>query len=208
MANKDKKSNNGEFLPVLEHFNTLQGEGEFAGHAAYFIRLAGCDVGCKWCDTKHSWKTTDNLMNVNELTEIIAQSKSDIVVVTGGEPTMHNLTVLADSIFDLDKQASLETSGVYDITGEWDWICLSPKKHKPPLLQNLKRADELKVVIENKEDINWAEEMAQKVSQDCVLSLQPEFSVSKEIIPYLIEFVKENPKWKLSLQLHKILDIP
>lgn len=196
-------------LPLMESFYTIQGEGFHAGKAAYFIRLAGCDVGCPWCDVKGSWDVDAHPMT--KLEEIISSAKesnSRIAVITGGEPLMYNLEELTQQLKSGGFQAHLETSGAYALTGKWDWICLSPKKFKKPLQASFEQANELKVIVYNKSDFSWAEKMADKVNPECKLLLQPEWSKSNEMLPQIIDYVKNNPDWEISLQLHKFMDIP
>ena len=196
-------------LPVMEHFYTIQGEGYFQGHAAYFVRLGGCEVGCVWCDVKESWDASVHPeMSVEEITKHAKSGKNDLVVITGGEPAMYDLTALTNSLHASGLKTNIETSGVYPLTGTWEWVCFSPKKFKQPHLSVYKQANELKVVIYNKSDFEWAEEHAAKVSPDCMLFLQPEWSKEKEMLPLIIEYVKNNPKWKVSLQIHKYMNIP
>ena len=196
-------------LPLMESFYTIQGEGFHTGKAAYFIRLAGCDVGCPWCDVKDSWDERDHpRVEISSIIDNADKSKSQIAVITGGEPLMHNLESLTQNLKDNGFQTHLETSGAYELSGYWDWICLSPKKFKKPLPETFDRADELKVIVYNKSDYLWAEKMAEKVTPECKLFLQPEWSKSKKILPQLIEYVKDNPRWQISLQVHKFMDIP
>jgi len=193
----------------MEHFYTIQGEGYFQGHAAYFVRLGGCEVGCVWCDVKESWDASAHPeMSVEEITNHARSGKNDLVVITGGEPAMYDLTTLTKSLHAAGLKTNIETSGVYPLTGKWDWVCFSPKKFKQPHGSVYKQANELKVVIYNKSDFEWAEEHALKVNENCMLFLQPEWSKEKEMLPLIIEYVKNNPKWKVSLQIHKYMDIP
>jgi 7-carboxy-7-deazaguanine synthase len=194
-------------LPVMEDFYTIQGEGFYQGSAAYFIRLGGCDVGCVWCDVKDSWNV--NAHPKVEVTAIAAKAKeSNIVVITGGEPAMHDLQELTTALQQSGLKTHIETSGVYELTGTWDWICFSPKKFKAPHPSVPAMANELKVIVYNKSDFDWAEEFARKVLPDCKLYLQPEWSKEKEMLPLIISYVKANPKWKISLQVHKYMNIP
>ncbi len=198
----------GTSLPLMEAFYTLQGEGFYKGSAAYFIRIGGCDVGCHWCDVKESWDAekhppTDIETIVNE-----AAKFSDTIVITGGEPLMWNMEPLTTALKEKGMKIHIETSGAYQITGHWDWFCLSPKKNKLPLRESFSRADELKVIVYNKNDFDFAEEQAKKVSSNCVLYLQPEWSKRDEMMPLMVDFVLQNPKWKVSLQTHKYLRIP
>ena len=196
-------------LPVMEKFLTLQGEGRFTGHTAYFIRLGGCDVGCVWCDVKESWDMSKHpLYDITTLVKNVQASGSNLVVITGGEPFMHDLTELTRILSDHQIRTHVETSGAHPISGSWDWITLSPKKFKAPLDEALQMANELKVIIYNKSDFEWAEKYAQQVNENCLLYLQPEWSKSSEMNPLIIEYIKQHPKWILSLQTHKFLDIP
>ena len=196
-------------LPLMEDFYTIQGEGFYQGSAAYFIRLGGCDVGCVWCDVKESWDASAHpLVSVNEMASKAKDSGAKIVVVTGGEPVMYDLTALTDALRAAGLRTHLETSGAYPITGTWDWICFSPKKFKTPDNSVLRMADELKVIVYNKSDFTWGEEFASGVNSQCQLFLQPEWSKEKEVLPLIIEYVKSNPKWQVSLQVHKYMNIP
>lgn len=196
-------------LPLMEHFYTLQGEGRFSGQASYFIRLGGCDVGCIWCDVKDSWEASKHpLIEVNTLVDFVSISQSPIAVITGGEPLMHDLNGLTASLQNIGVRTHIETSGAHPLSGSWDWICLSPKKFKSPLNEVVGKANELKVVIYNKSDFEWAEKFASMVSSDCLLYLQPEWSKSAEVNPLIISYIKENPRWIFSLQTHKFIDIP
>lgn len=193
----------------MEDFYTIQGEGAFQGHAAYFIRLGGCDVGCVWCDVKESWDAAAHpLVSVAEMTKNAINSGSGIVVVTGGEPAMYDLTSLTGDLKAANLHTHIETSGAYELTGTWDWVCLSPKKFKEPVNSIYPLANELKVVVYNKSDFAWAEKHASEVSEACELFLQPEWSKEKEMVPLIIDYVKRNPRWKISLQVHKYMNIP
>ena len=216
-----------QVLPVMESFYTLQGEGFHQGKAAYFIRLAGCDVGCVWCDVKDSWDATKHPMV--DVDKIVTKLKIEtgirngelgnnlqpstlnikpIVVITGGEPLMYNLTQLTNALHAGGFQTNIETSGAYPLSGEWDWICLSPKKFKAPLPEVVPHAHELKVVIFNKTDFAWAEQYAALVSPQCKLYLQPEWNKASQVTPLIIDYIKANPKWELSLQIHKYINVP
>ncbi len=196
-------------LPVMEDFYTIQGEGFYQGYAAYFIRLGGCDVGCVWCDVKESWDANAHpKIEVQDLVKKAKASGSEIVVITGGEPAMHNLELLTNELQNAGLKTNIETSGAYPLTGNWDWVCLSPKKFKAPHSSVFDKADELKIIVYNKSDFDWAEEHATKVGKSCVLFLQPEWSKEKEMVPMIIDYVKSNPKWKVSLQIHKYMNIP
>jgi 7-carboxy-7-deazaguanine synthase len=199
---------NGEQLPVMETFYSIQGEGRHTGKAAFFIRLAGCDVGCHWCDVKESWdKEKHPLRDIKELAKEAKASGAPIVIITGGEPTMYPLEKLTERLKEYGLLVHLETSGAYNITGEFDWICVSPKKRKTPLLESLQKADELKVVIYNKDDFKWAEENALSVKEKCVHFLQPEWSKANSVMPWITEYIKNTPHWQVSLQTHKYLNI-
>jgi 7-carboxy-7-deazaguanine synthase len=201
--------NRADVLPLMEDFYTIQGEGAFQGHAAYFIRLGGCEVRCVWCDVKDSWDV--NAHPPVAVSEIAAKAKASgapVAVITGGEPTMHNLELLTDELRAAGLRTHIETSGAYPITGTWDWICFSPKKFKSPHPTSPANANELKVVIFHKKDFEWAEEYARLVPPTCELFLQPEWSKEKEMLPLIVEYVKKNPQWKISLQIHKYMDIP
>ena len=195
--------------PVMEHFYTLQGEGFYAGHAAYFIRLGGCDVGCVWCDVKDSWDANAHpMMTTGEIVSAASISDGRIAVITGGEPGMHNLTGLCDALHIAGFRTHIETSGAHPLTGDLDWVTLSPKKFKAPVEESIQQADELKIVVFNKSDFQWAEEYASKVPEGCRLYLQPEWSKKDIITPLIIGYIKKNPKWQLSLQSHKYINIP
>ena len=212
-------------LPVMESFYTLQGEGYHAGKAAYFIRLGGCNVGCVWCDVKESWDAAAHPQySIEELIErakeegkgqlsvdsrqSTAHPISNIVVVTGGEPLMHNLNELTTALHHAGFQTNIETSGSSPLSGHWDWICLSPKKFKAPLPEILPQANELKVVVFNKSDFAWAEQHAANTNPNCKLYLQAEWSRSQQIMPLIVDYIKANPQWQLSLQVHKYIDVP
>jgi len=198
----------GEMLPLMEEFYTIQGEGYYKGTAAYFIRVGGCDVGCHWCDVKESW---DANLHPPTKTELIAENAakySDTIVVTGGEPLMWDMNPLTKALKDRGVKTHIETSGAYELSGDWDWICLSPKKTKLPLPEVHKAAHELKVIVYNKHDFKFAEEQAAQVGEDCILFLQPEWSKKDEMIPLMVDYVMKNPKWKMSLQTHKYMNIP
>jgi organic radical activating enzyme len=193
----------------MEAFYTLQGEGFHQGKAAYFIRLAGCDVGCVWCDVKESWD--EEKYPLQSIEEIVAKAKENparLAVITGGEPTLHNLEALTAELKNEGFLTNMETSGSSPLTGKWDWICLSPKKFKPPLPQILKQANELKIIVFNQSDFQWAEKYAAEVSSSCKLYLQPEWEKAATVTPSIIDYIKENPQWQLSLQIHKYINIP
>ncbi len=196
-------------LPLMEDFYTIQGEGFYQGHAAYFIRLGGCDVGCIWCDVKESWNAEAHpLVSIEEMVKRAKQSGSSLVVITGGEPAMYNLDELTRALNQAGLKTNIETSGAHPITGDWDWVCFSPKKFKAPVESIYTQANELKIIIYNNSDFEWAEDFAKKVNSECELFLQPEWSKEKEMVPKIIEYVKANPKWKVSLQIHKYMNIP
>lgn len=198
-------------LPLMEEFYTIQGEGFHKGTAAYFIRVAGCDVGCHWCDVKESW---DALLHpVKDIDELVTKAKAEsgasrLVVVTGGEPLMYNMNPLTDLLQKEGFTTNIETSGAYELSGHWDWICLSPKKRKLPTQSVYEKANELKVIVFNNDDFRFAEEQAAKVNDNCILYLQPEWSKREKMMPLIVDYVKQNPKWKVSLQTHKYLNIP
>ncbi len=204
MAQVDK----GTMLPLMEAFYTIQGEGYHKGTAAYFIRVGGCDVGCHWCDVKESWNA--DIHPPTAIQDIVedAVKYSDTIVVTGGEPLTWNMEPLTSALKTKGLQTHIETSGAYPLSGSWDWICLSPKKNKLPLADIYEQADELKVIVYNKHDFQFAEEQATKVGEDCVLYLQPEWSVREKVMPLIVDYVMRNPKWRVSLQTHKYLNIP
>ena len=199
----------GICLPVMEHFYTIQGEGSYTGVPAYFIRLAGCDVGCVWCDVKESWSAGDHpLMTVEELVQLTLEAPGGIVVITGGEPLMYNLDPLTRALKAAGKRTHIETSGAHPMSGEWDWVCFSPKKFKEPHVSVYSVANEMKAIAFNKSDLEFAELHAAKVTADCVLFLQPEWSREKQMAALVVEYVKQQPKWRISLQTHKYLNIP
>jgi 7-carboxy-7-deazaguanine synthase len=196
-------------LPVMEAFYTLQGEGFHQGRAAYFIRLGGCDVGCFWCDVKESWDASKHPQLT--VTDIVAQARQHpgrLAVVTGGEPLLHNLDELTALLHEAGFETNIETSGSSPLSGDWDWICLSPKKFKAPLPEILPFANELKVVVYNKHDLEWAETYAALVNTHCKLYLQPEWDKAAEVMPLLINYIKSNPQWELSFQVHKYINVP
>ncbi len=196
-------------LPVMESFYTIQGEGFYQGRAAYFIRLGGCDVGCVWCDVKDSWDVNKHpLIQIENLVKEVKDTPAQMVVITGGEPLMHDLTLLTKTLQAAGLETNIETSGSSPLSGSWDWICLSPKKFKAPLPEVVPFANELKMIVFNKTDFKWAEEYAAQVSLNCKLYLQPEWSKSQEITALIVEYIKAKPKWELSLQLHKYINVP
>ena len=200
--------NEGTALPLMEAFYTLQGEGYYKGSAAYFIRIGGCDVGCHWCDVKESWDAAKH--PPTQIQEIVeeAYQYSKTIVITGGEPLMWNMEPLTQALKLKNMQIHIETSGAYPITGHWDWFCLSPKKNMLPTAEAYHIANELKVIVYNKNDLLFAEEQAQYVNDHCILYLQPEWSKREKVMPILVDYVLQNPKWKVSLQTHKYLNIP
>ena len=198
----------GTALPLMEAFYTLQGEGYHKGSAAYFIRIGGCDVGCHWCDVKESWDAEKHPPTLIDSIVEEAKKYSDTIVITGGEPLMWDMAPLTASLQAAGMKIHIETSGAYSITGHWDWFCLSPKKNKLPTAEAAARADELKVIIYNKDDFRFAEEQAKSVGKNCVLYLQPEWSKREEMMPLMVDYVLANPQWKVSLQTHKHLNIP
>ena len=199
----------GTVLPLMEAFYTIQGEGFYTGSSAYFLRIGGCDVGCHWCDVKESWDVeTHPTTKVEEMILPILEYPSDTVVVTGGEPLMWNMFYLTQSLKVNGLKTHLETSGSHKLSGEWDWICLSPKKFQKPLETIKPLADELKIIVKNKSDFMWAEEQRVGVSEKCKLYLQPEWSNKEDMIPLIIDYVMANPEWQISLQTHKYLHIP
>lgn len=201
--------NNTSTLPIMEYFYTIQGEGFHSGRAAYFIRIAGCDVGCVWCDVKESWDAGEHQpKSVEELTQLVVDAKADFCVITGGEPCMYDLTDLTNSLKEQNIELAIETSGCYELKGQIDWYCFSPKKFKKPVEQAYQLANELKIIISHPSDFKWAEEHASKVNDTCLLFLQTEWSKRERFLPEIIEFVKEHPKWRISLQTHKIMNIP
>jgi organic radical activating enzyme len=193
----------------MEHFYTLQGEGAYMGKAAYFIRLGGCDVGCVWCDVKDSWDASRHPQwQVEKLVATVKQTPTEIVVITGGEPLLHDLTELTSRLRAAGLRTHIETSGSSPLSGTLDWITLSPKKFKSPLPEVLPHAHELKIVVYNKSDFAWAEKWAAQVAPHCRLYLQPEWSKASEITPLIINYIKDNPEWQLSLQVHKYINVP
>lgn len=200
---------NSSQLPLMEHFYTIQGEGYHTGSAAYFVRLGGCDVECVWCDVKESWDASKHpQVNIQTILEYIQTAKAKMAVITGGEPLLHNLDALTTLLKQNNIATNIETSGSSPLSGHWDWICLSPKKFKAPLPEVIEKANELKVVVFNKSDFEWAEKYASQVNSTCKLYLQPEWDKAEQVLPLIIEYVKQNPQWKISLQTHKYLMIP
>ena len=199
----------GRCLPLVEEFHTLQGEGYHTGRAAYFIRIGGCDVGCSWCDSRYSWNPDLHpMVDTDIIISTVIQSGTDSVVVTGGEPLMWDLGYLCEQLKARGINTFIETSGAYDLSGKWDWICLSPKRNMPPVGDICDKANELKVIIHTKNDFIWAEKYRNRVGKECMLFLQPEWSKFSKIIPEIVEYVKKNPVWRVSLQSHKYMHIP
>ncbi len=196
-------------LPVMESFYTIQGEGKNTGKAAYFIRLGGCDVGCTWCDVKESWPAEAHpQLSIETLVEMATAEKARNIVITGGEPLMYDLTALCAALKAAGFYLMLETSGAYPLSGQFDWICVSPKKFKAPLESVLAQADELKVIVYNKHDLGWGPSFSSHLKADCLKLLQPEWGKQKEMLPFIVDFVKEMPEWQISLQTHKYMQIP
>lgn len=205
---KDPAIVEGRKLPIMEHFYTIQGEGHYSGEASYFIRIGGCDVGCHWCDVKESWDPSIHpLIWVDEIVDT-AVSYSKLIVLTGGEPLMWNLDYITKGLKEKGCQINIETSGAYAVSGILDWICLSPKKKQLPLKENYLLANELKVIIHNLDDLKFAEKQANQVSKECLLYLQPEWSKAEQITPKIVDYVMAHPRWRISLQTHKYLNIP
>ena len=198
-----------DYIRLVEDFYTIQGEGAFTGMAAYFIRLAGCDVRCPWCDARFTWDLNAGAtVSVAEVADRVRACGARTVVITGGEPFMHDLGALTGALHDVGVRIHVETSGTHPLTGNVDWVCLSPKRHKKPLADMLRRADELKVVIQTAGDFSWAEECAAGTDGKCRLFLQPEWGVSADMTAVIVEYVKRNPQWRISLQTHKFMNIP
>ncbi len=209
MASNQINEPNGLQLPLVEEFFSIQGEGWNTGKAAYFIRLGGCDIGCSWCDSRFAWDPDLHpLVGTDEIINRVVDSGADSVVVTGGEPLMWNLDYLCSGLKRYRICTFIETSGAYPLSGKWDWICLSPKMNMPPSEKICRIADELKVIIETKDDFNWAEKHRKIVSRKCRLVLQPEWSRFDVIIPEIVDYVRKNPAWRISLQSHKYMHIP
>jgi len=210
MLSKEKQLevNKGNLLPLMEEFYTIQGEGFHTGTAAYFIRIGGCDVGCHWCDVKESWNAELHPPTFVDAIVANAVKYADTVVVTGGEPLMWDMNILTSKLKSFGMKVHIETSGAYSLSGLWDWICLSPKKNKLPDASVYEVANELKVIIHNRHDFIFAEEQAAKVNDNAILFLQPEWSKKEEMTPLIVDYVMNNPKWRVSLQTHKYLNIP
>lgn len=196
-------------FPIMEYFYTIQGEGKHAGTPAYFIRVGGCDVGCVWCDVKDSWNSEAHpKMHIDDLVKEVLKTPAQVVVITGGEPAMYDLSKLINKFHELNLKVHVETSGAYPILGDYDWVTFSPKKFKAPVKESTALADELKVVVFNKSDFKWAELYEKEVPDNCELFLQPEWGKEAEMNPLIIDYVKEHPQWRISLQTHKYLAIP
>lgn len=199
----------GRRLPLVEDFYTIQGEGFHSGKPAYFIRLGGCDVGCSWCDAKYTWNPLSHpLVPTDEIVERAASFEAQAIVITGGEPLLYPLDYLTQRLHEHGLEIFLETSGSHPLSGEFDWICLSPKRKQPPLAEAFAAASELKVIVETEEDLRWAEECAAKVGERCMLFMQPEWSRSEQMTPTIVEYVKAHPQWNISIQIHKFMHIP
>ena len=199
----------GSLLPVMEAFGTVQGEGAFTGQAAWFIRLGGCDVGCTWCDVKESWDAAAHpVRSVDDLVAEALEQPARIAVITGGEPAMHELGPLTHALRAAGFRTHIETSGAHPLSGEWHWICFSPKKFRAPLPDIYDRADELKVIVYNRHDLDWAGEHAARVRPGCLLYLQPEWDRRDKVMPLVTAHVQAHPEWRISLQTHKYLGIP
>ena len=209
MNNKVLYNNEGKLLPLVEEFYSIQGEGFNTGKAAYFIRLGGCDVGCSWCDSRYSWNPDLHpLVEIEKIILNVIDSGTDSVVVTGGEPLMWNLDLLCSFLKREKINTFIETSGTYPLSGNWDWICLSPKRNQPPLSEICQSAHELKIIVQDKSDFKWAEKYRALVSSHCRLYLQPEWSRFEKIVPEIVGYVKKNSSWNISLQVHKFMHIP
>jgi len=209
MTGKSNRQSEGKSLPLVEEFFSIQGEGFHAGKAAWFIRLGGCDVGCNWCDTKFAWDPDLHpMISTDLIIKNALSSGADSVVVTGGEPLMWNLDYLCSGLKENQISTFIETSGAWPLSGKWDWICLSPKRNMPPGEDICCSADELKIIIEKPDDFLWAEEYRLRVSNNCRLFLQPEWSRFKSVIPTIVDYVRKSPQWRISLQIHKYMHIP
>jgi len=211
--NKKTKNENllksGKALPVMETFYSIQGEGYMTGKPAWFIRIGGCDIGCKWCDIKESWNADVHpLIEIEDIIKLVSDNPSKTVVITGGEPLIYNLDFLCENLKDKGIRICLETSGSYPLTGSYDWICVSPKNNQTPRNDILLMADELKIIIQHPDDFKWAEKNSHKVKDKCLLYLQPEWSKHNNILPAIVDYIKQNPKWMVSLQTHKYMNIP
>jgi len=194
--------------PLMEDFYTIQGEGTYTGKAAYFIRLAGCDVNCWWCDVKESWDENKHpKVETGEIVRRAKKSGAEIVVLTGGEPLLHNLVPLTIRLKQEGLRVHIETSGSSPLTGYLDWITLSPKRFKKPLDKIFPYVDELKIIVLTNKDIEWAEKNAMKCAPATKLLLQPEWD-TPESVQLIIDYVKNNPEWGISLQTHKFMNVP
>lgn len=199
----------GKKLPLIDEFYTLQGEGYHFGKAAYFIRIGGCDIGCHFCDTKYSWQADkDKLIDIDDLCKNVLKTNADTIVVTGGEPLLYNLDYLTSKMHQNNIKCFIETSGAYNLTGEWDWICLSPKRNAPPTDEIIPISDELKIIVLGEKDFDWAEKYSELVNNKCKLYLQPEWSKRNSLTPKIVEYIKINTKWNISIQAHKFIKIP
>ncbi len=199
----------GTHLPLIDRFYTLQGEGYYAGEAAYFIRVGGCDIGCRWCDEKISWSPAlHNAVSIETIIEQVDKLKGRTLVVTGGEPAIYNLSLLTEEAHKRGIRTHIETSGSYPISGKWNWICVSPKPQSIPLTENFQKANELKVIISKPEDFKWAETASEQTLPSCKLYLQPEWSQHKVLTEQIVDYIKEHPKWRISIQSHKFMKIP
>ena len=199
----------GKMLPIMEEFYTIQGEGFHTGKAAYFIRIGGCDVGCHWCDVKESWDASIHpLVEIEHVVKNATDQPAQTIVITGGEPLIFNLTALTNKLADAGMQIHVETSGAHPFSGKFDWVCLSPKKNAPPKAEYYQLANELKMIVYNRHDFEWANEHAANVSADCKLYLQPEWSKREEMMPLIVDHVMKNPRWNISIQTHKYMNIP
>lgn len=199
----------GKLLPIVEDFYTIQGEGFHMGKPAYFVRVGGCDIGCSWCDTKFSWNPSLHpLIKVDKIIARILQQDAIVAVITGGEPLIYPMGYFTGQLHRHNVKAYIETSGAYKLSGTWDWICLSPKRNAPPKDSIIKLANELKVIIQEEKDIEWAEENASRVNASCLLFLQPEWSSHSTITPVIVDYIKSNKRWRISLQAHKFMKIP
>ena len=207
-AEQDILIKKGESLPIMEYFYSVQGEGYYSGCPAFFIRLAGCDVGCVWCDVKESWdKNEHEVLTTDFLIDKVKESGTNFCVITGGEPAMYDLTVLTSKLKAQGIYLAIETSGAYPIVGDFDWVCLSPKKFKAPVNSVVEQAHELKIIIFNTHDFKWGEEYAAQVSKECKLFFQPEWSKAEEMSMHIVDYIKANTQWNISLQTHKFLGV-
>ncbi len=209
MTNKFINEIEDNKIPVLEEFYSVQGEGFNTGKAAYFIRIGGCDLACHWCDSKETWKPEiHHFVTISEIIARVKQTPADTIVVTGGEPLIYNFDNFCKEARQAGLVLMIETCGAHTFSGVWDWVCLSPKKQKPPMLEYFQIADELKVIIYEDNDFDWAEDCANKITKSCVLFLQPEWSRFEITGKMVVDYVKNNPKWNVSVQTHKFLKIP